>query len=182
MGGYWGMSNGVRECYEFYGCYYHGCTVCFPDRSKVVRCKHRENGYLTVERAYFDPMDRERSIKHLMNFNESVDKWIVMWEHDFNEKESIMRNELGETISLNLVGKMNPRDAVKGGRTEVFQMYAVVNDPSRQLICYLDVNSLYLYVMAHTEFPVGHPEIRRGDYSCCNLLSTQCYIYRCLFG
>ena len=55
------MSNGVRECYEFYGCYYHGCMVCFPDRSKVVRCKHRENGYLTVERAYFDTMDRERS-------------------------------------------------------------------------------------------------------------------------
>ena len=106
-----------------------------------------------------------------MNFNESVDKWIVMWVHDFNENELMMRNELGEMISLNLVGKMNPRDAVKEGRTEVFQMYAVVNDPSRQSICYLDVNSLYPYVMAHTEFPVGHPEIWRGDYSCCNLLS-----------
>ena len=28
-----------RVCYEFYGCYYHGCPICFPDRSKVVRCK-----------------------------------------------------------------------------------------------------------------------------------------------
>ena len=171
LDGYREMSNGVREYYEFYGCYYHSCTVCFPDRSKVGRCKHRENGYLTVERAYFDTMDRERSIKHLMNFNESVDKWIVMWEHDFNEKELMMRNELGETISLNLVGKMNLRDAVKGGQMEVFWMYAVVNDPSRQSIHYLDINSLYPYVMVHTEFPVGHPKIRRGDYSCRKLLS-----------
>ena len=113
-----------------------------------------------------------------MNFNKSVDKWIVMWEHDFNEKELMMRNELGETISLNLVGKMNPCDAIKGGRTEAFWMYAVVNDPSRQSIRYLDINSLYPYIMVHTEFPVGHPEIRRGDYSCCNLLSDlkQCNV------
>ena len=126
---------------------------------------------MTVERAYFDTMDRERSIKHLMNFNESVDKWIVMWEHNFNEKESMMRNEFGELISLNLVGKMNLRDAIKGGCVEVFQMYTVVNDPSRQLIHYLDINFLYPYIMAHAEFPVGHPEICRGDYSCHNQFS-----------
>ena len=30
------LTNGSRECYEFYGCYYHGCLMCFPDRSKVI--------------------------------------------------------------------------------------------------------------------------------------------------
>ena len=39
------MHDGSREFYEFYGCYYHGCPRCFPDRSKVVHHKHCENGY-----------------------------------------------------------------------------------------------------------------------------------------
>ena len=30
------LNKGSRECYEFYGCYYHGCLTCFPDRSKVI--------------------------------------------------------------------------------------------------------------------------------------------------
>ena len=59
MDGYRELPSGGRECFEFYGCYYHGCTICFPDRSKVIRCKHRENGHLTVEKAYVDTMDRE---------------------------------------------------------------------------------------------------------------------------
>ena len=34
--GYRQLKNERCECYEFYGCYYHGCCKCFPDRSKVV--------------------------------------------------------------------------------------------------------------------------------------------------
>ena len=106
--GYREMPNEHRDCFEFYGCYYHGCTMCFPDRSKVVRCKRRENGYLTVEKAYIDTMDTEKIIKHLINFDENVDRWIVMREHDYNNKESIMKDELGEQATYGLVGKMNP--------------------------------------------------------------------------
>ena len=57
------LNDGSRECYEFYGCYYHGCPSCFPDCSKVVRCKHCENGFHTVEMAYQDAMSREIEIK-----------------------------------------------------------------------------------------------------------------------
>ena len=31
-----------------------------------------------------------------------------MWEHDYNNKESIMKDELGEQATYGLVGKMNP--------------------------------------------------------------------------
>ena len=166
------MANGVRGCFEFYGCYYHGCHVCFPDRSKVVRCKYRENGYLTVEKAYVDTMDRECMIKHSLNFEEEKDKWIVLWEHEYNDMEDEMKKELGERFVNNVVGKLNPRDAVKGGRTEAFRMHVSVRDPDRQSISYLDVNSLYPYIMSVTEFPVGHPEIRRGDNSCRLLINN----------
>ena len=40
---------GVRSVNEFYGCYYHGCPICVTDQSKVVRRKHHENGFHTVE-------------------------------------------------------------------------------------------------------------------------------------
>ena len=38
------------------------------------------------------------------------------------------------------------------------------------MIRYLDMNSLYPYVMSNTDFPVEHPVIRHSDFSCRNLL------------
>ena len=51
---------------------------------------------------------------------------------------------------------------------EVFRMYSGVDDPESEVIRYLDVNLLYPYVMPEMEFPISHPEIRRGDYNCRN--------------
>ena len=125
---------------------------------------------MTVEKAYMNTIERERLIRHMMNFDSSVDKWIVLWEHEYNEKFEIFKDKLGDAIH-DLPRKMNPRDAVKGGRTEVFRMHVNVKDPNKQKIRYLDVNSLYPFVMSITEFPVGHPMIRRGNHSCRNLLN-----------
>ena len=66
---------------------------------------------------------------------------------------------------------MSPRDSVKGGQTEMFKMYCRVENSQSERIRYLDVNSLYPNVMSEIDFPFGHPEIRRGDYSCRNLLN-----------
>ena len=161
LDGYRELNDGRCECYEFYRCYYHRCPICFPERSKVVRCKHREDSYVTIEKAYIDTMDKERLIKSMMNFDESVDKWTVMWEHDYNENKSSIKAKLDEQSMYDLVGKLNPRESVKGGggHTEVFHMHAIVKDPEKQSIKYLDVNSLYPYVMANIDFPVGHPII-----------------------
>ena len=48
-------------------------------------------------------------------------------------------------------------------------MHVTVKDPNKQSIRYLDVNSLYPYVMVNTEFFVGHPVIRRDDNACGSL-------------
>ena len=108
LDGYRELNDGRSECYEFHGCYFHGCPICFPDRSKVVRCKHREDSYVTIGKVYIDTMDRERLIKCMMNFNKSVDKWIVMWEHDYNENESSIKAKLDKQSTYDLVGKLNP--------------------------------------------------------------------------
>ena len=77
---------------------------------------------------------------------------------------------LGDEVVYDMVNTLNPRDSMKGGRTEVFQMHCHIADPRNQCLKYLDVNSLYPYKMSRVEFPMGHPEIRRGDASCKNLL------------
>ena len=51
----------------------------------------------------------------------------------------------------------------------MFQMHAIVRDVVHESISYLDLNSLYPYVMATTDFPIGHLVIRHGDQSCWNL-------------
>ena len=63
----------------------------------MVRCKYRENGYVTIEKAYMDTLERERLIRHMMNFDCSMDKWIVMWEHDYNDKLETFKSKLGMT-------------------------------------------------------------------------------------
>ena len=95
-----------------------------------------------------------------MVFNKDVDKWHVIWEHEYNEKEKEFKDYLGREESYDLVDKLNPRDSVKGGRTEVFHMHVMVKDPNIESISYLDVNSLCPFMMSMIEFPVGRPIIR----------------------
>ena len=54
LDGFRTLPDGSRECFEFYACYCHGCMECFPDCTKVVHCKYRENGYITIKRMYID--------------------------------------------------------------------------------------------------------------------------------
>ena len=98
--GYRVLPCGSRECYEFYGCYYYGCSICFPDRSKVVRCKYRENGYMTIEKASMNTIEREHLIRHTINFDSFVDKWIMLWEHEYNKKFEIFKDKLGTQFMI----------------------------------------------------------------------------------
>ena len=97
------------------------------------------------------------------------DKWLTVWEHEYNDNEKSYKDYLTKEVAYELVNKWNPRDSVKGGRTEVFKMYCSVDDPENESISYLDLNLLYPYVMSEIDFLLGHPEIRRGHHSCKNL-------------
>ena len=172
LDGYRQLQDGARVCYEFYGCYYHGCLSCFVDRNKVVRKKHREDGHWTVRDAYDYTKNRELEIKEQMGYREGLDAFIVMWEHEFNLMEGDLRKAMGKGELYGVVDRLNPRDAVKGGRTEAFRLHCSVTNRQREEIVYLDVNSLYPYVMSQIKFPIGHPEIRRGDESCRQLMDS----------
>ena len=172
LDGFRELECGKHVCYEFYGCYYHSCIVCFPDRNKVIRKKHREEGHWTVRDASEYTLEREAAIKRFIEFRENLDEFVVMWEHEYNAREKEMKECIGEDDLYHMVDRLNPRDAVKGGRTEAFRMHCSITNPNEEEIKYLDVNSLYPYVMSKVEFPIGHPEIRRGDESCRNYIKS----------
>ena len=171
LDGFRRLLDGKQVCYEFYGCYYHGCTSCFSDRNKMVRRKYREDGHWSVQDAFDHMMEREVEIKASLDFREGIDEFVVIWEHEYNELEKMMKERIGEDEIYHMVDKLNPRDAVKGGRTEAFRMHCSVRDSEEEIV-YLDVNSLYPYIMSKVNFPIGHPEIRRGDDSCKSLLAS----------
>ena len=68
------------------------------------------------------------------------------------------KDYLTKEVTYELVDKLNSGDSLKGRRTEVFRMYCCIEDPKNESISYLDVNSLYPYVMSESDFPLGHPE------------------------
>ena len=104
-----------REFYEFYGCYYHGCDVCYTGRLRVVRCKSREQGYVTIDKVRIDTFAHERMIQSLAKFDCNKDKRITLLEHEFNERFEEFKLVLGEEAIDSLPDRLNPRNAVKGG-------------------------------------------------------------------
>ena len=54
------------------------------------------------------------------------DKWIGIWEHEYNENKEMFKNYLGKGMMYRPGDKLNPRDLVKGGHTEVFRMHCEV--------------------------------------------------------
>ena len=164
------LTDSRRECYEFYGFYYFGCMSCYPDHSHLVRKQVREDGYHSIQAAFDSTMEHKRNIKALLKFEHGFDKWIELWEHEFNSNVTWYKEALGPDVINDMANTLNPKNLVKGGRTEVFQMYCHVDELTTQCIRYLDVNSLYPYVMSKITFPVGHPEIRCSHTSCKNLM------------
>ena len=115
LDGFRELPGGCREFYEFYGCYYHDCGVCYMDRSRVMRCRNREQGYITIDKVWNDTFERERMIQSLAKFDCNKDKWITLWEHEFNERFEEFKSVLGKEVMDSLPDRLVPRNAVKGG-------------------------------------------------------------------
>jgi len=68
-------------------------------------------------------------------------------------REFLKRHPLVETASL------DPRDAFFGGRTgNIVTRYGVISGVMEK-IRYVDVCSLYSYVLKTGAFPIGHPDM-----------------------
>ncbi|XP_053573371.1 uncharacterized protein LOC128663189 isoform X1 [Bombina bombina] len=137
--------NNVPTAFEFQGCFYHGCPVCY-----------NENDTNEVTDSTYSQLYNKYIVKKL--FLQSCGFEVrVLWEHEWlamlaKDKELqafIIKNEFPQPL--------DPRDALYGGRTNAIKLYH--KTAPGESIHYYDFTSLYPFVNKTKAYPVGHPRI-----------------------
>lgn len=141
-----GYCPDTKTVYQFDGCYWHGHEKCVQNMFYL----HPVKG-VTYNTLLENTMKRDRRIR------EAGYKIIHMWECEWLNKRKVLKDELDEISTLKRGLPLNPRDAFFGGRVESFKMI----ESGR--IEYVDVTSLYPYVISRKMYPVGHPIILRRN-------------------
>lgn len=126
-------------------CRFHACPRCYYEEWNMgLDHPQRPGTYGRVA---------NETQKFLYNLHKLYgnDKTHVIWEHDLPSFEfSDYEKELGNVVI--------DREMFKGGRTEVFSPFCNADLHPEDTIQYHDVCSLYPFICAFTELPVGHPE------------------------
>ena len=142
-----GYDVSTKKVYEFHGCFYHGCPICFPNRDK----RHPKHNDMSMREIYQKTQKRDKSIRQA---GYQLD---IMWECEWNQLKK-SQSEIKEFLdTLQLKSRLEPRDAFYGGRTNAIQLHRKTN-PGEE-IRYVDYTSLYPWVNKNCEYPVGHPTI-----------------------
>ena len=88
---------------------------------------------------------------------------VEIWECECDQlMKGLSQEERNHLDSLELVDRMVPRDALKGGRTNAVKLYCKVT--GEQKIKYVDVASLYPYIMKIALYMLFHPEIITSNF------------------
>lgn len=148
-----GYCEETKQIFEFHGCYYHGCPICFKcNRDEPMH----EDPSATLN------IRNEATVAKTERLRELGYEIVEMWECQFRRLLEANKEieEYTEGHPLVTLTPLNPRDAFYGGRTgNTFQYYKVKEG---EKIKYVDVCSLYPYVCKYGKFPIGHPEVYVG--------------------
>ena len=142
-----GYDPQTRKCYEYNGCFWHGCRTCFPNREE----KHQRLGDRSMEAARKDTEKKKEALERRGYQVKEI--WGCEWAAEKRENQEC-RNYVKQ---LEFVEPMNPRDAFFGGRTNATKLYHKCR-PGEE-IEYADLVSEYPTVLKFKDFPAKHPEI-----------------------
>jgi hypothetical protein len=154
-----GYCHSSRVVYQYHGCYWHGCDICF----KMDRFLRHAHIGKTMNDLHFSTMLRTAQLSR------AGYKVIEMWGHDW---DSVREEWKPFPDWIAAQQPIFPREALMGGRTNavklysycksevdiIYPMYLLLADPVDR-IRYADVVSLYPHVMWCKEYPMGHPTI-----------------------
>src|SRR5436190_2172200 len=150
------MSQTQRRVLQFHGCFWHGCPTCFPLLRDKALSSASDRGD-TLDSRY----DRTLAITwRLARQGYTVTE---KWECDF-DREMRDNREMSEYLRNHPMvesAPLDPRDAFFGGRTGNIATRCEVAGTEK--IRYVDVCSLYPYVLKTGSFPIGHPDIYVGE-------------------
>ena len=160
-----GFDHTTSTIYEFNGCVWHGCPVCFPDNRDVVlevsnSTPNQSFAQLESKRAYYQQL---RSVRPQLTL-------VEIWGHEFREQQQSNR-QLKEFVDRRMNyyreleavgGGCDLREAYFGGRVNNFRFYADCADDEEVIIN--DFCSLYPAVLAKYEYMIGHPTVIRDNF------------------
>lgn len=143
-----GYNAEERMCYEFAGCFYHGCVKCHVqgDVNPVTK--------VTYGRMYNAFKDKVQSLQRHHGVRVTVIwecEWASLKRHNASVKAFMATYKKPE--------RLNPREALFGGRTNAMKLYHKVSAENDEKIRYYDFTSLYPMVQSTKPYPVGHPMI-----------------------
>ncbi|KAL9960272.1 hypothetical protein ACROYT_G033710 [Oculina patagonica] len=133
--------------YEFYGCFFHGCPDCFPNRDR----KYSLLSVRSMREVYEETRCRAAVIR-AAGYT-LVEMWECQWTK-LKKEDSAVKTFVD---SLDLVTRLEPREAFFGGRTNAVKLYDKTED--QEQIHYVDFTSLYPWVNKTCVYPQGHPTI-----------------------
>ena len=142
--GYYRDVDDSHHVLEFYGCYFHGCKMCYPqDRDKILlRGK-------SMECRYNETTIRET---HLRNMGLKIHS---IWSCQYQRMLSVDREWQSILLGYDVREPIDMRDCYYGGRTNALLLTKMCRDGEK--VGYCDFCSLYPYSMKNNVFPQDHP-------------------------
>ncbi|KAG8139447.1 hypothetical protein E2320_002216 [Naja naja] len=137
--------NGVLTAFEFYGCFFQGCPICYKPQDFNSLLDSTYGMLYALTRTREDYLKSEGYVVR------------CIWEHEWND---MLKNNEGLKCFLadcKLPTPLNPRAAFFGGRTNTTCLYYKLKRGEQ--ILYYDFTSLYPFVNKNEAYPIGHPEI-----------------------
>uniref|UniRef100_A0A1A8SMB5 DNA-directed DNA polymerase n=1 Tax=Nothobranchius rachovii TaxID=451742 RepID=A0A1A8SMB5_9TELE len=144
--------SGVEQGFEFMGCFFHGCPKCFLPSAI---CSLRK---ITFGEIYDKTIEKLQTLEtvHRLKMN-------VIWEHDWQQMIKTDPNVKHFVSQFEPPpAPLSPREALYGGRTCPVQLRRTAQ--SDEKIHYVDFTSLYPYVNATQNYPIGHPKIHVKNF------------------
>ena len=150
IGGYRvdGVEKETMTVYEFNGCFFHGHPPCISNSdSKNPVTK-------TTFKALYEHTQKKKFDLEKLGY-----KVKEMWECEWKLKKENNPDIIEFLHEFDITSPLCPKDAFFGGRVETFRLICENEECE-----YVDVTSLYPYVISRKKFPVGHPTIILSDF------------------
>ncbi|KAK2834690.1 hypothetical protein Q7C36_015391 [Tachysurus vachellii] len=136
----------------FSRCFYHGCEKCFPSSAP-----HPLNHNVSFGGVRLKSMEKIKYLQDTHNLHVTT-----IWEHEWREMMENDARVINFLEEFDFPERLNPRDALYGGRTNALHLHYVAQPGER--IDYYDFTSLYPYVNKSKTYPIGHPTIIFRDF------------------
>lgn len=160
--GFYKTSDGRNKGHivQFLGCLYHSHLEHYTPK-----LKHPLKDTLTFGEVY------EHTMRQLSDFEQANYATEHIWECEFDKL--LAQDKMLSSIykSIDIQPCMTKSSALYGGRTETFTTY--YHTQGAEQIKYVDINSMYGFVMKKCTFPLGHPTVYRDPEKLASLDFTQ---------